>query len=82
MVSRQASERTSTDSEVETDREHDPRPVDEVERAGDEVPVGAPPPEEDDDCDEGREHERGPEPGTARDVFHAATCLSTPRAES
>ena len=53
-----------------------------IERARDEAPVGAAPPEEGDDCGEGGEHERGPEPGTARDVPHAATCLSTPRAES
>ena len=38
--------------EVQSEREHDPRPVDDVERTGHRVPVGTPPPEEDDDADE------------------------------
>ena len=73
IVSRHASERSSTEPRLRHERESDPGPVDEIERVVDDVPVGAAPPEQDDDGGEEGDDERSPQPRAARDPSHAAT---------
>jgi hypothetical protein len=60
--------------DVEAEREHDPRPVDEVERVVDDVPVRPAPPEQRDHATEHRKDERDLERAVVAQVLdHAAT---------
>jgi hypothetical protein len=68
--------------EVEAEREHDPRPVDEVESVVDDVPVRSPPPEQ--EADERKQHEHaGRLHPAAGQELHAATSAGvTPATDS